>query len=173
MAFAYSVKNQQAIHFLTFTVVEWADVFSRKLYTDIIIESLKYCQQQKGLKLFGWVIMTNHIHLIAGCTHPHKVSDFIRDFKKYTSKQIVAAIEGNLQESRRGWLLHLFRQDMGAIFWQPDNHAVEITSKKFFDQKLKYLHQNPVRAGYVFKEEDWAMSSAGNSKLLEMASWHE
>jgi putative transposase len=173
MAFAYSIKDQHAIYFLTLTVNEWADVFSRRKYADLIVESLRHCQKEKGLVLFGWVIMTNHVHLIAACSGVHRMSDFVRDFKKYTSKQIVKAIEENLQESRKRWLLNIFCHQNGITFWQADNHAVEIASKKFFDQKLNYLHQNPVRAGYVYNEQDWALSSAGTPMLLQVSTWYE
>lgn len=64
-----------------------ADVFSRKAYSDIILESLAYCQRAKGLEIYGWVIMTNHIHLLASCRPGYRMSDFLRDFKKFTAKE--------------------------------------------------------------------------------------
>ncbi len=64
MAFAYTIKDQFGLYFLTFTVHQWADVFTRRDYTNIIIESLQFCQKEKGLKIYAWVIMSNHIHLI-------------------------------------------------------------------------------------------------------------
>ena len=64
MGYAYAVKNQGSVHFVTFTVHQWAYVFTRKAYCDILLESLLYCQNEKGLELFAWVIMSNHCHLI-------------------------------------------------------------------------------------------------------------
>jgi REP element-mobilizing transposase RayT len=61
---SYQIKDQEGCHFITCQVVGWADVFSRKAYRDIIIESLDYCIKNKGLIVYGFVIMTNHIHLI-------------------------------------------------------------------------------------------------------------
>ena len=172
MAFAYRIKDQQGLYFLTFTVTQWVDVFTRKDYVAIIIDSLRYCQQEKGLEIYGWVIMSNHIHLLARCRPGHNMSDFLRDFKKFSAKKIDAAIEDNPQESRKSWLVWLLKKGNGIEFWQSDNHAVEIVSKEFFDQKLNYIHQNPVRAGYVHFAEEWAWSSAG-SKELVLADWFE
>ena len=94
MAFAYTIKDQLGLHFVTFTVHQWADVFTRRDYSDILINSLKFCQKEKGLMIYGWVIMSNHIHLIIQ-SNQTPLSDIIRDFKKYTATQIVNAIQGN------------------------------------------------------------------------------
>lgn len=96
----YKIRNKKEIHFVTFTVVEWVDVFTRKEYRDIIIESLKFCQKEKELLLHGWCIMSNHVHLIASAKNEN-LSDILRDFKKFTSKKIIAAIEKSETESRR------------------------------------------------------------------------
>jgi len=61
----YKIRNPEGIYFVTFAVVEWVDVFTRREYKDILVESLKYCQDQKGLILYGWVIMSNHVHFMA------------------------------------------------------------------------------------------------------------
>src|SRR5882672_8497949 len=83
----YKIRNQAAIHFITFAVVEWIDVFTRKEYRDIVLESIKYCQAEKGLLLHCWCIMSNHLHLIASAKN-NNLSDILRDFKKFTGKQV-------------------------------------------------------------------------------------
>ncbi len=90
MAFAYSIKNKGAIYFVTFTVHQWVDVFTRPLYRNILFESLTYCQKAKGLKIYAWVLMSNHIHLLVSAKNEN-LSDIIRDFKKFTAKKIVKA----------------------------------------------------------------------------------
>jgi putative transposase len=80
MPFAYKIYDQHRPHFITCTVHQWVDVFSRKQYADIFLDSIRYCQANKGLKVYAWVIMTNHLHLIIG-SHTHPLSDIIRDFK--------------------------------------------------------------------------------------------
>ena len=94
------------LYFITSTVVDWMDVFTRPVYKQIIVESLRYCQAQKGLDIYAWVLMTNHLHLLAGVSKPDtSISDILRDFKKFTSKSIVKAIQENDRESRLEWLL--------------------------------------------------------------------
>jgi putative transposase len=68
-------------------------VFTRKRYKDIVVDSLKYCKEEKGLELFSWVLMSNHIHLIARAKEDYQLSDILRDFKKHMSKQIIKSIE--------------------------------------------------------------------------------
>jgi putative transposase len=173
MAFAYTVKDQFGLYFVTFTVHQWADVFTRRGYADIIIESLKFCQKEKGLRIYAYVIMSNHIHLIIQSSQT-PLSDIIRDFKKFTATQIVNAIKENPIESRKSWLLWLFKKEEKIWFWEEGYHGEEIFSKAFFDTKLKYIHQNPVRAGIVEKEEEYLLSSCGDyygirKGLLELA----
>ena len=106
MAFAYTIKDQEGIHFVTFTVHQWADVFTRKMYTEILLDSIKFCQTNKGLKVYAWVVMSNHCHLIVSSSKD-PLSDIIRDLKKFTSKKIIESIAQNEKESRKNWLLWL------------------------------------------------------------------
>lgn len=158
MSFAYKIYDQQGVYFITCTVHQWVDVFTRDEYKNILIDSLRYCQQEKGLKIYAWIIMTNHIHLIIG-TEKDNLSDILRDFKKYTSKQIFNAINNNPGESRRRWMLWLLRKEGNIIFWQEGYHGEEIRTKDFYNVKERYIHLNPVRAGIVTKEEEYTYSS--------------
>ncbi|GAB2796788.1 transposase [Rhabdobacter roseus] len=162
----YVVQDQHMVHFLTMTVIHWIDVFTRPVYKHIICDSLNYCVREKGLVLFGWVLMSNHLHLIARVDEPHTMTAFLRDFKKFTSKAIVAAIEST-PESRRLWLLDKFsfearRTHRAEQFkvWQDGNHAILLESQKFLLQKLHYLHDNPVRQELVANPEEYLYSSA-------------
>jgi putative transposase len=161
MGFAYNIKDQGATHFLTFTVHQWADVFTRQQYVDLYLDSLEYCQQEKGLLVYGWVVMTNHVHLIARATNDN-LSDIIRDHKKYTAKKIYAAIAANERESRREWLTRVLYYQDHIWFWEEGYHGEEIYSQNFFLIKLNYMHQNPVRAGIVLSPEHYMNSSAGD-----------
>jgi putative transposase len=141
-------------------------VFTRKDYRDIVLESIRYCQKEKGLRLHSWCIMSNHLHLIISAKE-NNLSDILRDFKKFTSKQLIKAITENKQESRREWMLEIFSKQ-GAKnsrnseyqFWRQDNQPMELTSGHFTFQKMNYVHQNPVAAGIVEKPEDYLYSSA-------------
>jgi putative transposase len=160
MAFTYRIYNQQGVYFITCTVNQWVDVFTRTEYINILLNSLKFCQKQKGLEILSWVVMTNHIHLIIS-THKDNLSDIIRDFKKFTASQIVNSISENTKESRKSWLLWLLKKDDEITFWQEGYHAEEVTSINFLNVKQDYIHNNPVRAGLVEKEEEYLYSSCG------------
>jgi REP element-mobilizing transposase RayT len=160
MALTYRIYDQKGVYFITCTVNQWVDVFTRKDYVDILLESLRYCQKNKGLEVFSWVVMTNHIHLIIS-TKKDNLSDIIRDFKKFTASQITVAIKNNTRESRKNWLLWLLKKEGSILFWKEGYHAEEITEVDFFNIKQDYIHLNPVRAGLVEKEEDYLYSSCG------------
>jgi REP element-mobilizing transposase RayT len=162
----YKIRNKEAAHFITFAVVEWVDVFTRKDYRDILLDSIRYCQKEKGLLLHAWCIMSNHVHLIASASD-NNLSDILRDFKKFTSRQIINAIKNNEKESRQKWMLEIFRK-AGEVnnrnsefqFWRQDNQPKEVYSPAFVFQKLSYIHNNPVEAGIVTKAEHYLYSSA-------------
>lgn len=165
MSTGYQIDDQFATYFLTLSVVDWVDIFTRSRYRDIIIDSFDYCIREKGLRVYGYVIMTNHVHVIANSS-AGKLSDTIRDLKKYTARNILESI-CNEPESRREWLLHRFEWNASRYVrnskyqvWTHENHAISISSKEFFRQKLDYIHKNPARAGWVEKEEDYTYSSA-------------
>jgi len=166
MPTGYQIKDQSAPHFLTFQVVYWIDLFSRQVYRDMIVNNLKYCQSEKGLEIFAWVIMSNHLHILARSS-TGQLSNTIRDFKKYTSKAIIQSISDGPYESRKEWMLHLFRhavkgQNKSGSYqvWTHENHAIETTSNEFIESKVEYIHENPVKAGIVRKAEDYIYSSA-------------
>ena len=165
----YVIHDQQGIYYMTFTVVGWIDVFTRPAYRDIVVESLKYCQENKGLHLHAYVIMTNHLHLIVSVDEGFGVSDFVRDCKKFIARNILNDIENNTQESRRDWMLHQFKyfasrhtRNETYQLWIHDNHFVELSSPEFTQQKIAYIHENPVKAGWVYRAEDYVYSSASN-----------
>lgn len=173
----YKIRDQYAVHFITFAVIEWIDVFTRRTYADVILDSLRYCILNKDLKVHAWCIMSNHVHLIVS-TPNGNLSDILRDFKKFTSKTIIDAIEANKEESRRNWMLWIFKKageknsrNSQYQFWRQDNHPILLESVAFTLDKLNYLHNNPVKSGIVEKAEDYLFSSAkdyhsGGSGLL-------
>ena len=146
--------------------MEWVDVFTRKAYCDIVLDSIRFCQAEKGLALHAWCLMSNHLHLI-GSAKNEDLSDILRDFKKFTSKQIIEAIINNKQESRKGWMLRIFKEEgsknsrnKSYQFWRQDNQPQELYSPKFVFQKINYMHYNPVIAGIVERPEHYLYSSA-------------
>jgi len=167
MSTGYQIKDQEALYFLTFQIVDWIDIFTRKIYKDILIDSFKYSSEHKGFQLFAYVIMSNHVHLIANSTEG-KLSDSIRDIKKFTSRNFVETIK-DIPESRRKWMLNRFAFNASHLksvknyqVWTHENHAIEIYSDKFINRIINYIHNNPVKAGIVEKPEDYLYSSARN-----------
>ena len=163
----YVIRDQEKIYFITCTIVDWIDIFSRKIYRDIIIDSFRYCIEHKGMLLYGYVIMSNHLHIILQSTDG-KLSDLIRDFKKFTAKNILDAINQN-PESRLEWMLERFAKatethtrNKNYQIWQYGNHAEEVYTLHFLWDKLNYIHLNPVRAGIVEKAHHYLYSSASN-----------
>lgn len=163
----YVIRDQTKIHFLTITVVYWIDIFTRKAYRDDILSSLEYCIQNKGMLLFGYVIMSNHVHFIVQ-SKDGELSNLIRDFKKFTATTILNRLQTE-PEGRREWMLGLFKdatqthsRNKNFQFWQYGNHAIEIYSEIFLWSKLDYIHLNPVRAGLVSQASAYLYSSASN-----------
>ena len=97
------------LYFTTSTVIDWVDIFTRASYRHIVVDSLEYCQQQKGLKIYAWVLMSNHLHMVVSAEGEQTVGDILRDFKKFTNKKILKELEENEHESRRIWMIDRFR----------------------------------------------------------------
>ncbi|WP_158992271.1 transposase [Mucilaginibacter sp. L196] len=168
MSIKYKFRNQEQLYFVTFAVVYWVDLFVRNEYKDILLDSWKYCCKNKGLEIYGWCIMTSHVHMIIG-THGEKMENIMRDMKKHTSAALKEAIKQHPQESRREWMLWLTEragqknsQNINFQLWQQDNHPIELSDIKILHQKLDYIHNNPVTAGILEKPKDYLYSSARN-----------
>ena len=163
---SYKIVDQNAVYFLTFTVTEWIDIFTRKDYKIIIVDALNYCVEKKGIEIYGWVLMTNHLHLIARAQEGFCLSHIIRDFKKFTSKRLTERMRA-IGESRRDWILDKLnfearRTGRAENFkvWQDSNHAVCIESGNWLSQRLYYIHQNPVKQMIVQEPHEYLFSSA-------------
>jgi putative transposase len=153
-----------AIYYSTLTIIEWIDIFTKPEYFECLIDSLNYCQNNKGLQLHGYVFMTNHIHLIYSVLPDHKPEDFLRDFKKWTTRKIDSLLDQESRHYIRNLLSKSFhKKEINAFqLWQTQNYSEMIETEDFFLQKLKYMHLNPVRKGYVLEARDWKYSSARN-----------
>ena len=175
--FHYNIYKDKT-YFLTMTIVDWIDLFTRVTQKQLIVDSLKYCQENKGLNIFGWCLMPSHLHLIANTKIPFDLDDVVRDFKRHTSKHAILQIE-NAPESRREWLLDKFAhagkthpKNKNHKVWRDKNHAIELFTEKVTclpavalrqaGQKLKYIHRNPVVDKIVYHEQEYLFSSARN-----------
>jgi REP element-mobilizing transposase RayT len=177
MTRAYGISDQSRLHFVTFTIVDWIKVFEIEDHCKKFLESVRYCQENKGLEVYAWCIMPNHVHLIVGTSGKMKLENIIRDLKSYSSKQIHLALE-NRSEFNLGIEEHLIKtgtknqKNKKFQLWQQPYHAVELSTNDIMDQRLEYIHNNPVNAGLVDEPESWTWSSAidyyGGKGLLEL-----
>ncbi len=156
-----SKEFTSGIYYLTFTVRNRYYLFDRHKRLEILEDSLNYCQKHKGLKLYAYVFMLNHIHIIASSSD---TIAFVRDFKKFTSKEIqknIIATEPNV--------LKLFDMGSGKYeFWERTNMPKMIKSEEYLFQKIRYIHANPVRKQYVKSPEDWVWSSANSESTIKV-----
>jgi len=163
----YKFRNPEGVYFVSFAVVEWIDVFIRDEYKSLLIECLRFCQKMKGMEIFAWCLMDTHMHLVFRSINGQKPEQLLGDYKRFTSKAVVKAIMENPEESRKEWLLQKFRE-AGAKssnvkefqFWQHNNQPIELWSNKVIIEKIKYVHDNPVKEGMVFYPEEYLYSSA-------------
>lgn len=158
-----SKELSEGTYFITFTIKNWYYVLDRHSRWNIIANSLKYFQKNKGLKLYGFVFMINHIHLLLFYLD---MIGFVRDFKKFTAREILKNIKQTEPNA-----LKLFVKKNGVQvrdtepttlyeFWSKTNMPELINSEKFFLQKLNYIYSNPIKRNYIMKAEDWHWSSA-------------
>ena len=163
------------LYFITLTVVDWVHIFTRQIYKDYLVDNLAFCQKNKGLEIIAYVIMTNHVHLIA--RSQKNLSDWLRDFKSFTSKGLYKLIESNETESRKEWMLEIFSRhgitnDLNKDFqvWQNGSYPVclPLNYVSMIEQKTSYIHNNPVRAGIVPEAHMYTYSSANPLSPLKM-----
>ena len=178
MSRKYKFHNNEGLYFISFATVYWLDVFVRDQYFNLLIESLDYCRKNKDMEIYAYCIMTSHIHLIFRAKQ-NNPSDLIKEMKIFTSKKVQEAIENNPQESRKEFLLWMMERAgkknsnvKHRLFWQQHNKPIELWNPKVIDQKVDYIHQNPVETGFVSEPEHWKYSSAidygGGNGLLDI-----
>lgn len=173
MSTKYKATTTEDAYFITITVVGWVDIFTRVNQKYFLINALQHCQQNKGLEIYAYCIMSSHIHLLCKGINGIILSDIMRDFKKFTSKKIIQTIIDE-PESRREWMLdyfqksceHLKREQQHKV-WQDGYHAEIVETNWFIKQKVNYIHNNPVKDKIVAFPEDYYFSSARNYAGLD------
>ena len=156
MSRKYKFHNPDSAYFITFAVVGWINVFTRNVYRNIFVDSLNYCVKNKGLEIYAWCLMSNHVHMVSRAIGKTSLSDILRDMKKFTSKELVNSIISNPSESRKEWMLNVFRTNgeqtsnvKNYQFWRHDNKPIEVWSNKIISRKINNIHNNPVK-------KDWS-----------------
>ena len=158
----YKIFNTHYPHFTTSTIVDWLPLFTNPEVVQIILDSLKFMQEQKRLTLFAYVIMENHLHMVV--SSPNLASE-LGKFKSFTARSIIDLYQKQNRQALLDELKFLklaSKKDREHQFWQEGNHPKQICSEEMMRQKVNYTHQNPVRRGYVDLPEHWRYSSARN-----------
>ena len=158
----YRFADGRQPHFLTSTIVGWLPVFTRAETVQIVLDSWRFLQQHQRLVLYGYVILENHLHWIAAADDLGKEAG---NFKSYTARCILDLLE----ECKAHTLLQQFRYyklrhkiDQTYQLWQEGSHPKAIESEEMMVQKLEYMHNNPVKRGYVDEAVHWRYSGARN-----------
>ncbi len=159
MSEKYKFIDGQGMYFVTMATVGWVDLFTRWELKHVIIDSLRHCQKEKGLVIHAWCLMPSHLHMIIS-TRGEKLPDILRDFKKFTSKELIKVMK-HINESRKEWILGLFSEVADHLkrvsnykLWQDGNHPELLTSARFTRQKLDYIQKGtrckraPTRGGH-------------------------
>lgn len=168
MSDKYKVFDGDEVYFVTFTIVDWIKVLDDDSYKQLIIDAIKYYQINRGLVVYAFCIMPNHVHMIVQATGKSNISEILRDLKKITSRQIVKKLEQQKQESHQ-YMLKRFA-DAGEPLkritnykvWQDGNRAKLVYSNKFLMEKLNYIHNNPIEYGLCSQPWEYKYSSAVN-----------
>jgi len=156
----YKFLQPDRPHFVTCITISWIPLFSNPDLAGIIIESLKYMHDNKRMAIHGWVLMENHIHLVATSDDLPKE---IGIFKSFTARKII----DHLKEKNIKWYLDELRfwkdegkSDRKYQVWQEGSHPVIMETWTMYGRRLNYIHNNPVKRGYVERPEHWRYSSA-------------
>ena len=161
----YKIYDKDSPYFITSTIIEWVPIFMSKTYFDILVSSIRYCQEHYGFAVYAYVILDNHFHMVCRSIELSKV---MQACKRHTTKKIIQQLETD----KKMWTLNLLsyykkKHKTGSEhqLWQEGFHPQQITSDKMLNQKIEYIHHNPVRRGLVSKPEDWVYSSASDCIL--------
>ena len=156
----YHVTENSVPYFHTCTIVGWLPIFTRPTTVQIILDSWAYLQENNDFKIHGYIILENHLHLIATSDN-HR--ELMKHFKSFTARKII----DHLKEQKISLFLNQLsfhkikhKTDSKYQFWQEGTYPKQILSEEIMRQKLDYIHNNPVKRGYVDLPEHWRYSSA-------------
>ena len=158
----YKVLDNTYPYLLTATVIEWLPLFSNPVVVQIVMNAMQFMQDQKRMRIYGYVIMHNHLHMIASA---EKLSKEFGEFKSFTARQMIDYYQAENKTTvlkKLAFFKAMHRTDRPYQFWQEGNKPKQIDRDEVMIQKLEYVHYNPVRSGFVALPEHWRYSSARN-----------
>ena len=157
----YQFVETQLPHFVTLTVLHWIPAFTRPAAVDILLDSLRHLQKE-NLQVYAYVILENHMHMLVQSQNLPK--DLMR-FKSFTARKLIHFLHENnvtiiLEQLKFYKKAH--KSDRVYQFWQEGVHPEWVQNIEMLKQKVEYIHNNPVKRGYVDLPEHWRYSSARN-----------
>lgn len=168
----YKIYEPTHPHFITCTVLHWIPIFTRTETTDIIFDSLKYLQKADNFKLYAYVILENHLHMIASS---NDLAKSMESFKKYTARGIIELLkERNVTTilDQLTFYKKAHKEDRKYQLWQEGIAPKLIQNDAMMIERINYIHQNPIKRGYVDEAKHWRYSSArdyeGDIGLIEV-----
>lgn len=176
----YRITDDAHVYFVTYSIVDWLPMFISESACRIVIDSLNFCHQKKGLRINAFVIMPTHMHAIVfdGDFDSERLKRSLTDFRKFTGRSLSDHCLNHMPKCFHETLRASSTADRERRFWQPSRHPEGIQTEKFWRQKLDYLHENPVRKGLVMRAPYWRFSSAayyvsagGESCDVEMSTF--
>lgn len=160
-----TIEHPGAAYFVTSSVVDFIAVFDQHVYIDIILKNLDFYRNRYNFKLYAFVIMPEHLHLIIHPQGESKIKDIMRNFKSYTSKKLTS----QLREDGRFEILNRLKKfaipRIEHPFWTEGNRPIGVYTGKVLRSKIDYIHANPLRRGLVKNLEDYPCSSFRNYYL--------
>jgi REP element-mobilizing transposase RayT len=158
----YRIFEVEHPYFLTCTIVGWLAVFTRPEAVQILFDSWNFLEKERDFRLYGYVVLENHLHVIASAPH---LANAIKSFKMYTARHIIDLLETHgakvlLKQLRALKLRH--KTDSEYQCWEEGSKPKQIDGDVMMLQKLEYIHNNPVKRGYVDDPVHWRYSSARN-----------
>ncbi|MBU1216095.1 transposase [bacterium] len=168
----YKVYEPTAPHFITCTILHWIPLFTRTQTTDIIFASLNYLQKSDNLKIHAYVILENHLHLVA---QSDDIAKSIARFKSFTAREIINYLQKEGVKTildQLAFYKKAHKVSREFQLWQEGSQPKQILSEQMMLEKINYIHQNPLKRGYVDEASHWRYSSArdyeGVAGLLEI-----
>lgn len=158
----YRILEGVYIYFVTFAIVEWLPVFIEESTCKNITDSLNFCIQNKSLRVNAYVVMSNHLHAVVfdGDFDSERLKHTLDDFRKFTGRQLADYCDAHCSLVFGEAFRRAAGEDRQRRVWQPTQHPEGIVSEQFWQQKVNYIHENPVRKGLVTRPEDWRFFSA-------------
>ena len=156
----YKIFEPTHPHFITCTILHWIPIFTRTQTTDIIFDSLKYLQQTDNLKLYSYVILENHLHLIVSSDD---IGKSMRKFKSYTAREILKLLQENNVKTildQLAFYKKAHKKETTYQLWQEGIQPKLIVNDKMMCERINYIHNNPVKRGYIEDAKCWRYSSA-------------